>query len=417
MWIYFFSHMKTHSGESQIVGSVLVIIMTTFSVDRELKPIKWNRATAYPMVLFGIGILLIGLIHKVGDGYMMYAIDLAIVFPAFYYVWANRDDHEVLFRHTSKAILLFGIISYCYCFFLSTRGELEFRGVRVQGYLSNPNYLGMLGIIVFISGGYLLIDNINSVKRALISSLGIGIGISYAFLAVSRTAMLSEITCLIVLTIFALKQYKMHALDSSKVWRVLLGASLIIVFTSFIGIKMDNINYSVIARNNTTQTTEEAAQTTEQNAQPDVDEIEKLAERTNTDRDVEALSSGRTGLWKIYLSNLSWLGKPKKEIVPLLSGYTDTRPHNNIIDYLYRCGYIVGGIYVIYYLTQGISGLILLFSRKYTRTALCFSVMIIGTYSIYAMLEVCTLAFIRCVPCIYFISIAPIIAKSSEDLR
>ena len=414
MWMYFFGQIKTNSGEVQIVGSVFVIAITVFSVNQELKPIKWNRFTAYSMVLFGIGVFLIGLIHKVGDGYMMYAADLAIVFPALYFVWGNRGDHEVLYRIISKAILLSSVISFSYCFYLSTRGELGFRGVRVQGYLSNPNYLGMLGSLAFVAGAYLLLENLYNTKSVWLSSLGIGVGMAFAFVAVSRTAMLSELTCLIVLIIFASKQCKIGNVKNPFKWKTMLGVAVIIIVVVSIGIKMDDINYYVIERNNTLKNIEEPDSMT-QSVQPNVDEIEKLVERTDVKKDADALSSGRIGLWRIYLDNLSWLGKPKKEINPLLSEYAEARPHNNIIDYLYRCGYIVGSLYVFYYIAQGISGLKMLFSRACIKPECCFTVMMIGTYSIYSMLEVCTLAFIRIIPCVYFLSITPIIACKCDD--
>ena len=107
-------------------------------------------------------------------------------------------------------------------------------------------------------------------------------------------------------------------------------------------------------------------------------------------------------------------GKPYKVIKPKLKEAVEHRAHNNIVDYLYRCGYIVGGLYILFYVMQGITGLILLFSKAYRRPAFLYTVMIVGTYSVYAMLEISTLAFIRIIPCVYFLTIAPIIVDFSD---
>ena len=133
----------------------------------------------------------------------------------------------------------------------------------------------MLGAIVFASGSFLFLDNMYSTKGVLIPSLGIGIGITFAFLAVSRTAMLAEITCLIVLIVFAFKQYKRNKAKRTSVRRTLLVTAAVIILVASIGIKMDDIYYYALERNNNTQNTE-ALDNTVQSSQPEVDEIEKF---------------------------------------------------------------------------------------------------------------------------------------------
>lgn len=414
MWSFFFSNYYKGSGEYQIAGSVIVTVIIAFSIDRELKPIKWNSYCYYPLLLFGIGILLIGLMHPVGDGYMMYALDIAILFPGLYFVWSNREDHERLFCILSAAITLFGLISFAKCVLLAAKGELAFSSDRVQGFTTNPNYLGMLGVVILISGLFLLITEIKNIACLALASICVGIGISFAIISVSRTAMLSEIICVLAFSIFYIKIGNIKCIKSKSKWFRVALAAVLIGSILVLGMSLDDINYHALSKINASET--EANTIESEVVQPEASEAEKITERVGAEGDANTISSGRITIWKIYAEEFSLWGKPLSVIKPQLKNAAESRAHNNVVDYLYRCGYVVGSIYFIYYIMQGIAGLKLLFSKKYTQPSHLFAIMMIGAYSIYATLEICTLAFIRIIPCVYFLSIAPIFVDERGSL-
>ena len=414
IYIYFFSHIKKASGEAQIIGSILVAIMLAFSIDREMKPISWNKACYYPLLFFGVGILMIGQIHSIGDGYLMYAFDISILFPALYFAWNNRGDYERLFSLISAVIIILGLISFTRCVFLAFRGDLAMSAERVQGFTTNPNYLGMMGAVILISGLFSLSTNKNNKLWKTLSAICVGIGISFAVISVSRTAMLSEIICILAFAIYRTKSLIISKSGGLKVAckRCMLTATLI-GLVILLGLSLDDINYKMYEKMHAVSD-KKAEELITKNPQQEVKEAEKITQRIEAGGDTNTISSGRLAIWNIYSAEFSLWGKPLSVIKPQLKYAAETRAHNNIVDYLYRCGYIVGSFYIVYYIMQGIAGLRFLFSKRYTDPAHLFTVMMIGSYSVYAMLEISTLAFIRIVPCVYFLSIAPIFVNENN---
>ena len=57
------------------------------------------------------------------------------------------------------------------------------------------------------------------------------------------------------------------------------------------------------------------------------------------------------------------------------------------------------------------------FSGRYDRPEDAFLIMVIGVYSVYAMLEISTLPFMRIVPCLFFLTIAPIIYNDGQQQK
>ena len=168
------------------------------------------------------------------------------------------------------------------------------------------------------------------------------------------------------------------------------------------GTGLNDINYRAL------QNKESAEATSDNTVSTDV--TEAVTDRMGAGgKSAQTFSSGRTGIWKVYCSHLSWFGHPVSEIMEELQAESETRAHNNFLEYYYRCGYIVGTIYLIFFIATGLAGLRMLVKKKYCRASDAFVVMIIGTYSVFALLEISMLAFIRLIPCLFFLSISPVL--------
>ena len=420
MWVYFFSGRSVMAGETQIYCSVITAIIILSSINKETERIEWNSFVYYPMVLFGIGIILIGQFHSIGDGYLMYALGLTILFPALYFVWANRGDCEILYKMMALAILLLGIASFVYCFYLADKGVIPIGGDnRVFGIRSNPNTFARLGVIILLSGIYLAWEYIDHRVMAVIFSSGIGIGLSYILLSISRTAFITAVMFFLILLVFAFKASLVKDRDRLVTLVLLIAVSGLILFA---GMHLDDINKRVMekamqdgAAAPTAMIVEDVRLGIVEVAYAEDDGQADMTDRLNPAGDINTYSSGRIERWVVYIQNFSFLGKPYSE----LEQYFGTEPilyaHNNIIEYIFRCGYIVGGIYVLFYIAQGITGLKILFSRKNASARDFFVVAVVGMYSVLAMLDVETLAFGGCFPCIYFLSIAPVVTKGRAD--
>ena len=408
VWLYFFRPGPLEGGETEILGSAVVVAMTFFSINQKMSFVIWNKWIYYPMVLFGLGILLIGQIHSVGDGFVMYAIDLMLIFPAFYFVWNNRKDYDTLFRMMSAALMIGAIISFIYCTYLAYRGEMIIYENRVSGHKTNSNYLGMMGVAVLISGLYILSKYKNSKGISLLAGATIGIGITYVIISVSRTSIIAVVICLITAMIFSIKRKKYQGkrlFGRIKMMHVLLAVIMVAVF--IVGINLNDINYRALQNKESAEAINDIPTTT--------DETEVITGRMGTGgQTANSFSSGRIGIWKVYYQHLSWLGRPLNEIMEELQTESETRAHNNFLEYYYRCGYIVGTFYLIFFIATGIAGLLMLVKKKYYRASDAFVVMNIGTYSVFALLEISMLPFIRLIPCLFFLSIAPVLVTQDS---
>ena len=421
MWIYFFTGRNVMAGETQIYCSVITLVIILFSVNGQVERIEWNRLVYYPLVAFGIGIVLIGQLHSVGDGYLVYAIDLIAVFPALYYVYANTGSHDTLYKLLSMAIMLLGACSFVFCCYLAAKGMLPIVEGRVLGIRANANTFARLGVIILLSGIYLAWEYIDHRVMAVIFSSGIGIGLSYILLSISRTAFITAVMFFLILLVFAFKARDDLVKDRDRLVTLvlLIAVSGLVLFA---GLHLDDINSRVLekamqdgAAVPTAEVVEDVHLGIAEVAYAEDDGQTDVVDRLNQAGDINAYSSGRIDIWKIYIQNFSLLGKPYSELEPIFGVEKIFYAHNNIIDYIFRCGYIVGGIYVLFYIAQGITGLKILFSRKNASARDFFVVAVVGMYSLLAMLDVETLAFGGCFPCIYFLSIAPVVTKGRAD--
>ena len=422
--VYFFwtGSLDASPGIIMTAGSAVTAVMTVFSINGPMVKVRKNYLAYYSMVLFGAGILIIGQLHKVGDGYVMYALDLIFLFPALYFIWSNRGDHGTLYKMIAAGILLAGIISFMYCFYLASKGELVIEYGRVTGFKRNPNFLGMMGVAVMIGSTYLLLLLNQNRLAVLLSSAGIGIGLTYTFLSVTRTAMLAVIGCGIVGFVFLFKMIRCGSMRKKSVIPLIAVMILTAAVTTYFGMELDDIQYNAVSAGNPVeetaeQTAPDSASPVQQDPAGGSEESSTITERINTSGGIDEYSSGRMKIWRIYARNITPLGMPLSNIEAELSEASDYRAHNNILEYCYRCGYLVGSIYVLFYIAAAAIGLKMLFSGRYDRPEDAFLIMVIGVYSVYAMLEISTLPFMRIVPCLFFLTIAPIIYNDGQQQK
>ena len=390
-----------------IFGSVMVFILSLLSIDREPGRIRWNK-WAYPaMAAFGAGMLIIGKLHYVGVGYATYALDLMFIFPAFYYIQISTDSSERLYRMLSLSVLTCGVISYAYCWMLAAQGRLpDILPGRFFGYFDNPNSVGMAGVVVLIAGLYLLTGSRNKWIRAA-AAIAAGIGTDYALKSASRSAVLCEMICIAAFLIFLYKRHRSGVRTGagikSVIVYILLAAAVIAA-----GTKIESVNLKAQQDGGASADLPvvlivEAAS-----------EEAPLAERPGISDGMHDFTSGRTDIWKVYIDHFSWLGMDVRELMNWFGEGAAFRAHNNFIDYTVRCGYIVGFFYLVFYIAVGIRGLIILFSKKHITPEDFLLVSVIGAYSIQALVEVATLPFTRIIPCMFFLTIAPLMGRKDD---
>ena len=391
-----------------ISGSLLMLVMSILYAKERSQRVICNKKICIPLDLFAIGIIIVSLIHPMEPGYVVFAIDLIIVFPVFYYCVINSNSVNSLYRLSAISIVMEGVIVFFLCLLLATTGELGLFDGRVMGHTTHPNLLGGLGLIMVTSGAYLLISRRDNILR-LISSFAVGGGISFVIISSSRAAMLAIAGCAIAAVIFMIK--RKDVIRGGKIISVRLFVILgVMVMSLVVGTLMDDINAKSLENK-----TENTAQTqVEGNSE---EEIGSLKNRIAPGKDLNSYSSGRIEIWKVYIQNFSFPGKDPEEIKHNFPPGSAWRAHNNIIDYYYRCGYIVGSFYLIFFIVLCGMGAKMLFRKEYNSPDSFFLVEATGCYVVYALLEIATLPFIRGVMLLFFVLCGPLFMGKNRQKR
>lgn len=405
--IYFFDLGYSEDAQKvMLYGSALTLLIAVFSIDSEAKPVSLNRWTSIPLGLFAIGVIVISFLHPVGDGYVFFAADILLLFPFLHFVLISGNGAKRLNRVIALSTAAEGVLSYLYCAWLSFHGELKIGGTRIMGHTTNPNFLGALGLIMLMAGLYLLLDGSNTAADIL-AAASVGGGVYFMIGAVCRTALLSTTGCILVMLVFVIKR-KVHGQGQKKsLARIAVILAVAVVVFGF-GMKLNDISFSHMEKSGT-----EAVQ--QGDSEEAVDETEALQHRITPDDNVDSFSSGRVALWKLYIDNFSMTGKDLAVLKEQDPDRVEWRAHNNFIDYIFRFGYIVGSFYALFYIAAGVLGLGVLFSKNRCTEEDFLLVECIGCYALYAVIEIATLPFMRCVPCLFFILTAPVMMKRVEN--
>ena len=148
------------------------------------------------------------------------------------------------------------------------------------------------------------------------------------------------------------------------------------------------------------------------------EEVAPISSRLQGTEDIDSFSSRRTVIWRAYLPHMNALGNDYREFKKMHPELKETRAHNNFIDYAFRCGIPVAAIYLIFYIAIGTKALLRIRTSKKQLSVWFLAITITGIYALYSMVEIATLAFIRVIPCLFFLTIAPLMGeKQSENVE
>ena len=412
--------------------TVMVLFMTVLSVKKELKPIKWNYGIYIPFILFGIGILAISRLHFVGEGYTLFAVCLIFLLPAFYLVWINRGDYDRLYIKMAVAFGIAGTALFIYSFYAATNGDYQIYGDgRALGTTGNPNYLGMAGLTMVLAGEYLFLE-FKKIPGAVFSGVIIGEGLSMIVESVSRAALLSAVFATIVLIIFVIKRNRSGDSEVKMTLKMASAALIVLILLAYIGLEVDDLQKDVrrqqiYAERNQTETADATSNDfslnslieKELNFTAYADDFTDIGGRIIPDGDVDDFSSGRLGIWKVYLDKITVFGSDYNELEEQKDDFPNgkvIRAHNNFLEYLFRCGIPVSAFYILIYLYMGLRVVGIIISKKRFYSGAFYSAVVFVAYALYSMVEISDLPFVRCVPFLFFMSLAPYFEKESRYL-
>ena len=401
-----------------IVGSVILLLLLIFSIDREQGYVRWRKIIIIPLFLSGLSILFVSFLHPVGSGYRVFALMLMFLFPAISFIWNNRGDYDRLFDCLAYAMTLAGLVYLLICFWGFTHGRSDFMySGRLRATMSHSGNLSQLYTSVFCSALYLLIQHKENKKVGYYAALSAGVSIGMLLLGQGRSCILACIASMLCAIFFYIRYIpKEFSLRSIVRIEALL---LIIVLSSLSVAKMSALpKYIEEAKDRASaENTEVAEETTDDEpatANEKAHENQKATDRFSAEgKDINSFSSGRIALWKLVGSNLNFFGHDveKQSIHDLTQDDWHIYAHNVFLEISYRCGIPVGLIFIFLEFFAGCVCLRYLFANKKKTTWLIFPIMFMIIYVTQSMLDCASMPFILESGCYYYLIMAPMMDR------
>lgn len=360
------------------VYTILIILIIFFSVDK-VKHNKLSRreliTIVAPLIIIGIGALITGIVANV-KGYLAFSIIYAVILPSFALIKENINT-EFLLDVTTKTILVFYLVLSILNIIFMPIGLGQYPGI-----VYDPNTLSTINMVGISSTLYVL----NKQKKMDFKIFAaLSFAITFTLMSKSRTGILG----LLALLITQILMYKNFKLNIKKVLTVFLAFivtyfSLLMVY-QFVTPSLSEKIYPILGRNYS-KNYERIVKGIKEN------KIDILQEGT-TDvikrhlkgiADEDNISSGRSLLWKEFMSKVTFIGH---KVETLDVGYWGIRmlAHNAFIQTWFSFGFVsfIGFILlalssIIYSLKQ------LIKFTKITPDEL-FSIHIIGTYILFSL--------------------------------
>ena len=358
------SYFKLH-----VFGFLVLIVLILFSIERPLHRIKWDKPGIYMLLLCGAGLVITGLIHPIGDGYLFFGIMILSVYPCLYYVWANRNDCSQLFDAAALAQVIAGLGYFVIYALLAMTGQIDTTVPRQAGTMLNANYFSTYGACMMLSSLYLLYRKRRTALRQnslLISALIIGFFV--VLMGQSRVSFVvcsGSVLCTLIFTV------KNHYMNSKLRPRLQLRGMII-------GLAIITVACVVLVHIL---------------GQGDQSFLSRFSTEGKTADDYFA---GRLTIWNNYASHLNLLGNDFSQVDWVeLTGDTVRHAHNNFLEIAYRSGIPVGLFFIAFQLYAGIRTIVFLFSGKYTEDYYLFAVLFMINYTMESLFDVATMSMER----------------------
>lgn len=392
----------------QLWGIVLLLLLSIFSINRQLQQVEWKMIVLIPQLLMGLGIVITGFIHPIGDGYQTFGFMLLFVFPCLYFVWNNRQDYDFLFKLLVYAMLIVNMCVFIISFYYAAKGQLTMEGPRCRGIMSNANCYSLIGLELVLGAVYLLAKKQCNWPLFVFLCSSIGTGFGIILTGQMRLAIIILFFCVLSSILFVIKTKTTKIIITSKMLiRCLIGVVIVIqmIMLSFALVEINN--KAVASINEASQIANEQSDT--------ADKPPTVVDRFSVNgKDANSFSSGRVIRWKLYGKELNLLGNnfDEYDMDKMTAGQPYPYAHNIFFEIGYRCGIPVGVLSVLIIIITGIMALRYLFFKKYNNPYLLFPIMAVITYAIEALLDCAALPFFQAEDLIFYFAMIVFIDKT-----
>lgn len=410
-WI--FSDHGLSLTDVQILGSVLILALVIFSINKPLEKVEWNKLLFWLMEIAGLSMLAISFIHPIGSGYRVFALMLIFVFPCLYFVWNNRGDYGALFDKLTIAIAICASIYFLVSVYWAFNGSLLLIGGRVNGHLRDSNLYSMVGMSGFNATLYLLVSKHREKIQYVILLISIVFDTGILFMGQSRISILVCFINVLVAAFFFARYCRWHSVKKT-IFRYLTFVIAIVLGILLASAVMNLQNTMLISQINTqneeviqNQESTESVETSPSNSSA----VERFIPAENAD--ANQYTAGRVYIWQCYAQYLNVLGNDfSKANDNIFTQINVHHAHNNFLEYSFRFGVPVGILMILLELFAGIIALIYLFKNSKKSSYLIFSIIFMVQFTLESLFDIATIPFERESALYFFILLLPMMDKN-----
>jgi len=319
-----------HNYSTRILIGLLFVIPALFyvkknGIERPGKPIiaLWTG-----MAVVALFYLITGIMYRV-KAYILISFVIAIIAPIIQQYFTQRED-RIVDRMCIASAWFFALLVLLSFLFGPSLSAIQFGGILI-----NQNALGLACVTVFPAGLALCREN-----KVKIGVLLIAADTAFIIFSTSRTAVIAVVLQMIYALVIGISDVAHGHIKKEKLFRSIaaIAAVSVVVFFAFFW---------------TFTTLKEAEARMFPSIQIEIDDgMEDLYLKfgahmfkgLNGEGDY-SFTSGRTGIWKDYLENLTFFGHEKEERDQVVSGtriYFTTNAHNAYIQLAYGAGIPAG---------------------------------------------------------------------------
>lgn len=321
-----------HNYSTRILFGLLLVTPALVNVKKKgiERPGKYIAALWMGMAVVALFYLITGIMYRV-KAYILIGFVIAIIVPILQYYFIQREDSIVYRMCTASALF------YAFLVFLSFLAGPSLSAIQFGGILINQNALGLACITVFPAGLALCRAN-----KVMIGAILIAADTAFIIFSTSRTAVIAVVLQLIYALVIGISDAAHGHIKKEKLFKSIAA----IVCFSIVGFFMFFWTFTTL---------KEAEARMLPSIQIEIDEgmsLEalylKFGAHMGKGLDGEgdySFSSGRTGIWKDYIENLTFLGHEKEERDQVVSGsriYLTTNAHNAYLQVAYGAGIPAG---------------------------------------------------------------------------
>lgn len=386
----FISYTRLH-----VWGFIALVMLCIVSIEEPLGRVRWNRLFLWLFLLCGLGLIITGLIHPIGDGYLFFGVMLVTVYPCLYYIWSCRGDCTPLFDAAANAQVITGLIYFVVFAVLFSLGRITpLADNRIPGTMLNGNYFSTYGTCLLLSALYLIYRKRKEHGILIWLYVSVVIGLYVTLLGQSRLSTVICAGCVLIYCIYAVKARKADQpveKNADKKKRMLAIAAVMLLAAGAVIV--------IIQGNDSTI-------------------FDRFASNGRSPNDYTA---GRIWIWSNYARHLNLFGNDFSQVDwTELTGDTVRHAHNNFLEYGYRCGVIAASLFIIFQLITGIKTLIYLFSKRYTKDCYLFAIFFMINYTLESLFDVATMSMERYSSFFFYILLCAVfadLAKTPDDLK